>query len=119
MHLDWTDFPDAPERGAFLCDLADIPDNGVLSKDLGGYPILVLLVDGAPRAYVNACPHQFLPLDQRSNKLRSADGLHLLCSNHTAIFRADDGMGTAGEGEGCQLSLIPTTVIDGAVHIST
>ena len=110
MDLDWTDFPDAPQAGAFLCELGEIPHKGVLSKTLNGFPFLVVLAKGAPLAFVNACPHQFLPLDQRSEKILSADGLHFLCSNHAASFRIKDGQGTEGEGIGCQLAAIPATL---------
>ncbi|MFT4715954.1 MAG: nitrite reductase/ring-hydroxylating ferredoxin subunit [Paracoccaceae bacterium] len=115
MDLHWTDFPDAPTSGAFLCALDEIPLDGVLSKDLNGFPFLVVLVGDTPHAYVNACPHQFLPLDHRGGELLTADGVHLMCSNHSAMFRVLDGQGTSGEGVGCRLSLIPTTIIDGNI----
>lgn len=117
MQLDWTDFPDAPEMGAFLCALADIPKGRVLSKSVNGFGFLALVIDGTPRAYVNACPHQFLPLDQKGNNLLSADGLHLLCTNHSAVFRAMDGQGTAGEGLDCALSAIPVYTENGALLV--
>lgn len=107
MTLDWTDFPDAPAPGTKLCDAVDLPDTGVLSLAISDFPVLLMRVAGAPRAFVNACPHHFLPLDLRGPGLLSADGQHLLCSNHSAMFRADDGLGVAGEGIGCALSLIP------------
>ena len=117
MQLDWTDFPDAPEMGAFLCRLDEIPEHGVLSKSVNGFGILALLVDGSVRVFVNACPHQFLPLDQRQDQVLSADGSHLLCSNHSAAFSAQDGQGISGEGLGCGLSMIPIEQVDDRIFV--
>jgi nitrite reductase/ring-hydroxylating ferredoxin subunit len=117
MSLAWTDFPDAPALGASLCQAADLPETGVLSLQLDGYPVLLLRLGGTLRAYVNACPHQFLPLDHHGDNLLSADGKHLLCTNHAAVFRADDGIGIEGEGLNCALSPIPVVVVAGQIVI--
>ncbi len=117
MTLDWRDFPDAPDPGTILCDLDAVPESGVLAIDAGGFGVLALWAAGAVRAYVNACPHQYLPLNHRSDRLHTADGAHLACTNHGAVFRSRDGVGTAGEGLGCALSPIPTEIRDGAVYI--
>ena len=118
MMLDWTDFPDAPAPGGKLCDQAMVPASGILSLDLAGFPVLIANFDNRLMAYVNACPHQFLPLDLRKNDILSTDGQHLMCSNHTALFRIADGVGVAGEGLGCRLSVIPTEIRDGGVFIA-
>lgn len=117
MQLNWTDFPDAPDAGAFLCGLGEIPEGGVLSKSINGFGFLALLVGGSARVFVNACPHQFLPLDQRQEQVLSADGLQLLCSNHSAAFSVQDGRGIAGEGLGCRLSLIPIEKIGDGIFV--
>ncbi len=85
----------------------------MLSTFVGGFPVLALRSPGGYRAFVNACPHQFLPLDQRSSSVLSSDGSRLMCSNHQAEFRAADGTGVAGHGLGCTLSRIPTRELDG------
>jgi nitrite reductase/ring-hydroxylating ferredoxin subunit len=117
MTLHWTDFPDAPAVGAVLFSLADLVEGAVLSREVDGYPVLALLQAGVPRVYVNACPHQFLPLDHHGDRLLSEDGRHLMCSNHSALFRASDGVGTAGEGVGCALSAVPVVIDAGNVLI--
>ena len=56
---------------------------------------------GGPRAYVNACPHQYLPLDFHGPEVLSGDGMRLICSAHQACFGAADGSllcGPADEG---------------------
>lgn len=105
MTLDWTDFPDAPAAGTPLC--ADTAlGRGVTALTLGEFPVLVLKDDGGTRAFVNACPHQFLPLDSRGDVL-GADGTRLICTNHDAVFDAQTGQGVSGFGLNCALSPIP------------
>lgn len=88
-----------------------------MSLLIGRFPVLVAAVDGAARVYVNACPHQFLPLDQRSSSLLSADGTRLMCSNHQAEFDLETGTGKAGFGLGCALSRVPVHLRGGGLHV--
>lgn len=73
---------------------------------LGEFPVLVVKDDNGTRAFVNACPHQFLPLDTRGDVL-GADGTRLICTNHDAVFDAQTGQGVSGFGLNCALSPIP------------
>lgn len=80
--------------------------------------MIVALVSGSPVAYVNACPHQYLPLDYRNDRILSADGALLRCSNHSAGFRLSDGQGVEGFGQGACLDPVPVSVNkDGTVVI--
>ncbi len=67
---------------------------------------------GTLAAYVNACPHQYLPLDHRGANVLSADGTVLRCTNHSAGFRVEDGIGVEGLGLNCALDAIPIVVDD-------
>lgn len=117
MDLAWDDFPDAPASGDVICSTGDVADGVVISLSLGDYPVLVSRRNGAVVVFVNACPHQFLPLDQRGNII-SANGSRLICSNHHAEFDRDTGKGLEGEGIGCRLSLVPTTERDGMIVVT-
>jgi nitrite reductase/ring-hydroxylating ferredoxin subunit len=110
MMLHWADFPDAPAPGTILCPVTMA--NGVTSLLLGDFPVLLVQDAHGTRAFVNACPHQFLPLDLRGNVL-GAGGVQLICSNHDATFDARTGQGTAGFGLGCALSPLPLVQMDG------
>jgi ribosomal protein L11 methyltransferase len=68
---------------------------------LGG--ALVGRVDGTWRAYVNECRHRELPLDLGVRSPMSDDGRHLLCHQHGALYRLDDGMCTVGPCAGASL----------------
>lgn len=110
--MSWTDYASAPEPGTRICARAEI--DGALSVSVetgrGRFPMLLVETDAGLRAYVNACPHQYLPLDHRGGKLLSANGAKLLCSNHAAQFDAATGEGVAGEGLGCALDAVPVTI---------
>jgi nitrite reductase/ring-hydroxylating ferredoxin subunit len=107
MNDNWKTYPFAPAEGAVVCAASDVPQPGTRSVELGGYPILLACSGGPIVAYVNACPHQFLPLDYRSASVLSADGRILRCSNHEAGFDLATGAGVDGFGAGCALDPIP------------
>jgi nitrite reductase/ring-hydroxylating ferredoxin subunit len=106
----WRDFPGAPGPGTPLCPASEVPQRGIRSLDLDGFPLLLVASAGGLRAYVNACPHQFLPLDWRSGKILSGDGETLRCSNHDAGFDACTGAGIDGLGQGCALDPVPVRI---------
>ncbi len=54
--------------------------------------VLVGRVDGNLRAYRNVCPHRLVPLDFGGLPPMSDDGKYLLCNQHGALFRPEDGV---------------------------
>jgi nitrite reductase/ring-hydroxylating ferredoxin subunit len=58
--------------------------------------MLVVRCGQTARAYVNACPHQWLPLTFRSANVVSRDRERLRCSNHFAEFAIADGHALSG-----------------------
>lgn len=115
--MSWTDYSSAPAPGTPVCAAADV--DGVrpltVSTDKGDFPLLVLKRADAYLAYVNACPHQYLPLNYRGDRLLSADGTMLLCTGHGARF--DIRTGAAIQGADCGLDSVPLTLIDGMLVI--
>jgi nitrite reductase/ring-hydroxylating ferredoxin subunit len=107
--LSWQDYIAAPEHGTAICADTEIGDmrSVTVTTRKGSFPILLVRASGEVRAFVNACPHQFLPLDHRGPQILSADGDRLICSAHGAIFDAGTGAGLAGPGEGCALDRVP------------
>ncbi len=109
--MQWTDLSTAPAVGT---PLGAPPNSGalclVVSTDRGDYPLILAQTGAGIRAWVNACPHQFLPLNYRSESILSADGTRLICSNHEAVFDAATGIGTGGFGIGCELIEVPVHI---------
>lgn len=107
-----TDAP-SPSR-ARLCRLADIAD--------GGSQRFTVAVDGVPQAlmavrrggrvfvYVNSCPHIGAPLDFLPGQFLDRERTHILCANHGALFRIEDGFCLHGPCAGKSLQAVPAVV---------
>jgi nitrite reductase/ring-hydroxylating ferredoxin subunit len=110
----WKSYRGAPAEETILCNADDIGEGSFKSIKSGpaDFPILIVRSAGTLAAYVNACPHQYLPLDHRGDHLLSADGMVLRCTNHSAGFRVQDGVGVEGLGLNCALDAIPIFVDD-------
>ncbi|MFS4436659.1 Rieske 2Fe-2S domain-containing protein [Paracoccaceae bacterium GXU_MW_L88] len=109
----WHEFPGAPAPGTAICEAGVAAP---VSEILGKLPVLVVPTSAGPRAFVNLCPHQFLPLDQRDSDVQNGD--RLICSNHDAVFDALTGEGLSGHAEGCRLAEIPLKEQDGQLVIA-
>ena len=71
------------------------------------------------RAYLDLCPHVFLPLTQRGRRVLSADCERLRCTNHGAEFAVEDGRALAGPVAGCGLTPVTLEVgADGIVVVN-
>jgi nitrite reductase/ring-hydroxylating ferredoxin subunit len=64
----------------------------------------------AVHAFVNACPHQYLPLDHRGDSILSADGAVIRCTNHGAGFCFSTGHGVEGLGIDQKLDVVPVRI---------
>ena len=102
--------------------LDDFPDGAATpaSARVGGKEVRVVVLrrGGAVHAFLDLCPHQWLPLTWRGAGVLSADGERLRCSVHGAEFAAEDGRGLAGVATGCRLTPAPLDVApDGTVRL--
>ncbi|GHA83677.1 Rieske 2Fe-2S domain-containing protein [Modicisalibacter luteus] len=114
MKAAWENYRSAPPKGTRLLESHRVKTDRLhslsVTSDNGTFPVLLLQGKDAIQAFVNACPHQFLPLDQRSDNILSSDGELIRCSNHDAAFRLSDGEGVEGLGLGECLDAIPTHI---------
>lgn len=112
----WQQYRSAPAPGTRLVRFDDVAPGDTFSLTLqserGSFPLLLVRLDDALFGYVNACPHQYLPLDQRGKRVLSQDGEQLRCTNHDATFSVRSGEGTGGLGLGCMLDPVPVNVDD-------
>lgn len=106
----WKSYPNAPASGTDICNVSEIRDLNTLTIDLGGFPLLIVHQNDQLHAFVNACPHQYLPLDYKGDKLLSSDGTMLRCTNHSASFDIETGEGVEGLGIGCNLDIVPIRI---------
>jgi nitrite reductase/ring-hydroxylating ferredoxin subunit len=112
----WKSYRSAPGNGALVCSADSVADAGfksvVVTSATGTFPILVFKRGNAVHAFVNACPHQYLPLDHRGNSILSADGTVVRCTNHGAGFCISTGQGVEGLGIDHQLDAVPVCIDD-------
>ena len=113
----------APDGGPVLGRLSDFPDGaaapaGYRRADGREVAVLVVRRGAGLRAYLDLCPHRYLPLTWRGRRVLSADGQRLRCSNHGAEFAVADGRGVSGPGGACGLTPVPLRVDpDGTVRV--
>ena len=117
MSTAWETYPGAPGSGTDLCALGDVPVQGTHSVTVAGFSVLLVRSNGEIRAFVNACPHQYLPLDYRAADVLSAGGDKLICSNHDAVFDAQSGAGLGGYAQGCTLDIVPVVIKENRVVV--
>ena len=112
----WKSYRSAPSNGALVCSADSIADAGfksvVVTSAAGTFPVLVFKTGSAVHAFVNACPHQYLPLDHRGDSILSADGTVIRCTNHGAGFCVSTGHGVEGLGIDQQLDAVPVRIDD-------
>jgi nitrite reductase/ring-hydroxylating ferredoxin subunit len=108
--------------GPALGRLADFPDGVAVPvsyhADEREVAILVVRRGAELRAFLDLCPHVFLPLTWRGRRVLSGDGERLRCSNHGAEFAVADGRGLSGPGSACGLTPVRLRVDpDGTVRV--
>ncbi|GLK64410.1 Rieske 2Fe-2S domain-containing protein (plasmid) [Paracoccus kondratievae] len=116
--MSWRDYASAPPAGTDICAEADLDRIRCLTveSDNGHFPLLLVRLTEEIRAYVNACPHHYLPLDHLGDSILSADGRRLMCSVHGATF--DIASGAAVQGTDCGLDPVPLMISNGMIRIA-
>jgi nitrite reductase/ring-hydroxylating ferredoxin subunit len=102
-----------------LCRVDDIADGGsagfAASIDGRDRPLLAVRKGERVFVYINRCPHRGLPLDLMPGEFVTHDGEYILCRNHAALFRIEDGRCAGGPCGGMGLVPVAVTVNDGDV----
>lgn len=119
--MTWSDHPDAPPPGTLLCLLEDISDGGGSEFVFGDgdKPFRLFVVRRGPevRAYVNACAHFGVPLNQvPAHGFLMPEG-HIECQVHYARYAFEDGRCLRGECGNEGLVPVPVVVDDTAIRI--
>jgi nitrite reductase/ring-hydroxylating ferredoxin subunit len=67
-------------------------------------------------AWLDACPHypigDAVPMAWRKDRYLSADGRHIVCAGHGALFDPDDGLCVQGPCRGARLQRVAVTLTD-------
>lgn len=103
-----------------LCHERDLVNGGLaVSFDVtfGGQVCRAFAIrhQGQVHAYLNRCSHVAMELDWRANHVFDADGMHLVCASHGALFHPATGQCLGGPGRG-HLHKISTQCREGVVY---
>jgi nitrite reductase/ring-hydroxylating ferredoxin subunit len=91
-----------------LLAVSDIPETGSVSADLLGREVLITMVNGKPRAYINVCQHHGGPL--------ILEGDRFTCEWHGSQFDARTGHALSGPVRpDARLIMLPTRVEEGTL----
>ncbi len=112
-----------PEGRQFLALVAEIPGAGLRFTYHDG-PFaesgILFRTDCGVRAWRNLCRHLAVPLDRTDpGCLTTPDGRHLVCGEHGALYRPDDGLCVAGPCLGARLRALPVVVCGGKAYLDT
>jgi len=89
-----------------LIRVDEIPQTGLVTAELLGREVLVMLLNGKPRAFANVCMHHGGPL--------RLDGDTLTCQWHGAQYDTQTGRVIAGPVRpDARLIMLPTRIEDG------
>lgn len=100
----------------------ELPERGAVKfeyKGPGGKPVEVFCVrhNGAAYAWINSCPHWGIGLDMDDGVFWAQTGPYLVCQNHAALFRPDDGYCQSGPCFGGFLNPVPLDEDEGVVTL--
>lgn len=108
-----------PPAGAELCKLTDLETRQALVISFGEGPrakeIFLMARGNQVLAYVNDCPHRHLPLNFHPEKFLTPEEDFILCTNHIALFRIEDGQCEDGPCKGEWLTPVAIRVEGGKV----
>jgi nitrite reductase/ring-hydroxylating ferredoxin subunit len=91
-----------------LISMTDIPPEGTAMAHLLGREVLMMMLNGKPRAYLNVCMHHGGPL--------TLDGNTFSCEWHGSTFDARTGRALSGPVRSdARLIMLPTRVEDGVL----
>ena len=114
------------ERGrilvTFLCQIEGLADPGTKNVVLGEgedeLDIIIVQCAGTRHAYINCCPHQFIPLETFPNHFLTADKKQMVCSGHGARFALTTGECVYGPCFGRSLTRLVIEEKDGAIYLA-
>ena len=89
-----------------LCEAQSLGEGEARGVDSSRGRLVLVRQGGEVLGYHNWCPHRGTTLDWAPDRFLSADGQHLQCATHGALFRIGDGICEAGSCVGQSLRAV-------------
>ena len=119
--MEWHTLRNAPKPGTRLCQLTDIPDGEgkefVFGSGYHAFRMFVVRRGDSAWGYINRCPHFSIPINVQPDRFVTSDHSLIMCANHTATFRYDDGYCIDGPCRGASLDPVPIHDTNGLIQI--
>ncbi len=97
-------------NGRRLCRIAEIDEDGgkgfVFGEGTDRREIFLVRAGDSVYGYENACPHLGSPLEFHPDRFLNAEGTHIICATHGALFEIDSGHCISGPCAGDRLTPI-------------
>ncbi len=81
-------------------------------------PAFVVRHAGRAYAYLNRCAHRQVELDWIEGQFFDADGRHLICATHGALYRPENGQCAAGPCGGVGLTPVAIHEEEGEIRLA-
>jgi nitrite reductase/ring-hydroxylating ferredoxin subunit len=108
--------------GDVLCRIDELDNPGsrgfIMLRDGEEEEIFVVRDGNDAFAYVNVCPHRFMPLNWKPDVFLNFQKTRILCVVHAATFDLRDGSYMGGPCPGQSLESIPLRIEDGLIRLA-
>lgn len=109
--------------GARVCTSAALADGGpgvrfAVASSAGGEAAFAIRYRGQVYAYLNRCAHRLVELDWEPGQFFDAEGGHLICATHGALYEPVTGLCIAGPCRGASLVPVAIREHDGSVWLA-
>lgn len=101
-----------------LCTVADLAENVGRSFRTPAGEVILVARDGQVHAWQNSCPHLGINLEFNPDEFMDSEGHYLICSNHGALFRVEDGVCVSGPCQGESLLPVAIRVTEGRILLA-
>ncbi len=101
-----------------LCTLADIPDDDARGFRCALGEVIVARQGMAVYGYMNKCPHLGIGINFQANVFMDFTQRYLLCANHGALFRVEDGYCFRGPCSGQSLKKVSLIIENGIIWLN-
>lgn len=102
-----------------ICRTDQIDERDARSFDTLKGEVVVTQRDGQFYAYRNNCPHLNISLEYQEQQFMDQDREFLICANHGALFRPEDGLCVFGPCIGQHLQPVAIQVhSDGGIYLA-